>query len=42
MQILHTDDGTRFAVWGDKPESPAPLLLVLAAGLETMESVRGE
>jgi dienelactone hydrolase len=40
VQLLTAPDGTRYAVLGDKPKSPAPTLLVLGGG--SRETLLGE
>ena len=34
VQVLQTETGVRFGIWGDKPASPAPTLFVLAGTIE--------
>ncbi len=41
MHILETPAKTRFGIFGQKPEIPAPTIFVLAMGVDDMEKNRG-
>lgn len=38
MQLLKTDDGTQFGLFGEKPAAPAPTLFIFANGINEMGS----
>ena len=41
MHLLETPAKTRFGIFGQKPEIPAPTIFVLAMGVDDMEKNRG-